>query len=80
MPGSIYNDMGIVFVTGGHQRGARIMFQLADSMNNSDGVKNLAVWYERHGEREMALEQHKKSFLSSGDMAAFQAFKRLLGQ
>ena len=79
MPGAIYNDMGIVLAARGNQRGARVMFQLADSLKNPDGVKNLAVWHEKHGDRTMALEQYKDSFLTHGDTSAFQAYRHLLG-
>lgn len=77
--GAIYNDMGAVFAASGHERGARVMFQLADSLKNADGMKNLAVWHEKQGDRAMALEQYRKSFLAHGDPVSFQSYRRLLG-
>lgn len=77
-PGVQENDMGVVFATAGFDRGARIMFQLADSINNVDGGRNLAVWFQQHGNGEAAAKQFRRIFLRSGDVKSFQAYRELM--
>jgi len=77
-PGSLENDMGVVFAKRGYARGARAMFQLAAQAHNSDGARNLALWLFRHGERKKALQHFRASFLRYGDTGSFIAYRNMM--
>ncbi len=80
MEEAIYNNMGMVFAFRGHDRGALVMFRLAESLGSMHGSLNLARWHELHGQPHQAVKMFKQTFLRFGDEVAFQNYRRLLHQ